>query len=70
MSEKTDLQRFIDTYASVGIVLKPEQGTGHEAGTQFLVLSSGDDRVDGYMGFYTEICFDKDGGFVEQRILE
>lgn len=80
MSDSTrndsDLDKFIELYASVGIELRPEV-ENREGGTLpntriKLVLAEGvtDPRVIGYNQFITEIYFDEAGEFVGQGIWE
>ena len=66
--DKTDLQRFIALYKSVGIELEPED---FKDGSSSLVLEAGaHEKIDGYICFFTSIDFDKDGKFIEQRVYE
>lgn len=65
---KTDLQKFIDLYASVGIELKPEN-----TDRGYTIHIEGDHpsgKIDGYCMFYTKISFDFDERFLVQEIFE
>jgi hypothetical protein len=68
-TEKTDLQKFIELYQSLGINLKPKPDP-RDNGDVYLKLEVGDhEKVVGY-GFFTRIEFDSNGKFKEQYILE
>jgi hypothetical protein len=64
----SDLEKFIELYKSVGIELTPDK----EDDGLSLNLMEGEHKelVGGYMGFFTEICFDLDGKFVSQGVWE
>lgn len=78
----TDLEKFVDLYASIGVPLTPEPvehpytDDVFRGARQMLVLNTsnydGDKtpKVDGYSGFYTRIFFDQEGAFVAQGIWE
>ena len=69
---KTDLEKFIELYQSVGI--EPDR-FDNEDGSTGLTLFAGEDekdsdKLDGYIGFHTEISFDTDGKFIKQGFWE
>jgi len=68
----TDIEKFIQLYESVGITLSVESSNKVDDENKYLHMEVNDSNkyIDGYYGFYTEICFDKDGKFVKQYILE
>ena len=80
----TDMERFIEVYASVGITLTPREpwrGGASSMGHQWLAIYSdvmGEPmphpslaaKVESYGGFYTAIVFDQNGAFVKQLIYE
>lgn len=72
----SDLDKFIELYASVGIELRPEvvnreDGILPNARMKLvLVEHTTDPRVIGYNQFITEIYFDEAGKFVGQGIWE
>lgn len=75
---KTDLERFVELYASFGIHCKVRNG---ESGSE-IILSEGVDfpecpddltkseKFGGYMDFFTSVEFDKNGKFVSQGFWE
>jgi len=65
----TDLEKFIELYKSVGIDLPIRY---EDDGMPFLKIKEHDKnkKIIGYPWFYTDICFDKDGTFIEQGIWE
>jgi len=66
---KTDLEKFIELYKSVGIELKPKDYD--KKGSVFVVIEADDnEKTKGYFGFYTNIVFDKNGKFIEQGFYE
>lgn len=77
-SPMTDLEKFIELYASVGIKLKathyPEgrRNVNHPTGSRALILAvdGTEPLIDGYIYFMTEIVFDDGGKFVFQGIWE
>jgi hypothetical protein len=72
----TDLERFIELYASVGIPLQPEAAmyprfVPKDEADQMLYLTADETpKVIGYSQFYTWLRFDKEGKFIEQGIYE
>lgn len=66
----TDLEKFKQLYASVGIT--PDAEIDLTTGkTRRLILEAGsDDKVVGYIGFVTCLAFDDDGKFIHQEIAE
>ena len=65
---KTDLQKFVELYQSIGVDL--EAFVIAEAGTeQYLTIEAyGHPNITGLYGFYTCITFDKNGKFINQEI--
>jgi hypothetical protein len=78
MGGKTDLEKFVELYGGVGIVLSPEKIAGirdNMDDSQIHVTLEVDNlsaqsRVKGYAGYYTRLVFDKEGKFLEQGIWE
>lgn len=74
--EKSDIQKFIDLYLEMGIVLVPVINTDNDYGYQYLELKVPDvaeertGDVIGYSNFRTAIYFDKNGNFQAQGIWE
>ena len=68
----TDLEKFIDCYKQFGIDIITETIEGNilvrlnppsEKGTH-------SDKFDGYMGFFSDLEFTKDGKFIKQGFWE
>jgi hypothetical protein len=76
--EKTDLEKFIELYKSVGIELKPsnKSNSGDSSADEYpdsvyLSLVEGiNEKIHGYTLFYTELEFTKEGKFIRQGIWE
>jgi hypothetical protein len=65
---KTDLERFVELYRSVGIEVKP---TKTDKGITSIVLEANSDpKITGYHGFATQLDFDADGKFISQGVWE
>lgn len=65
---ETDLQRFIDLYASVGIKLTPKRTNDPQMDEIELNLEPG--KLPHLAGnAYTTLCFDLDGKFTRQDII-
>lgn len=73
IKQKTDLQKFVELYKSIGAKCKPVKD---ENGGYVIILDaySGNrfnkDKFDGYAFFYTRIRFDCYGKFITQSFLE
>lgn len=66
---KTDLEKFIELYKSIGIELATKDYD--KKGSVFCTIEAGDnDKLKGYPGFYTNIVFDVNGKFIEQGFYE
>ena len=79
--DMTDLEKFIELYASIGIklivcdcvlsneeslVVTLHQGSGHPV----LEECTFSDKFDGYVGFFSSIIFNKEGKFIKQTFSE
>jgi hypothetical protein len=65
---KTDLERFVELYRSVGIKLKP---TKTDKGiTSIVIEAKTHEKIKGYAGFHTQIDFDSDGKFLSHGVWE
>jgi len=69
----TDLEKFIDTYKQFGIELK----THEDKDGNILITLSGetehanrDPRFTGYIYFFSELTFSKEGKFLNQSFYE
>ena len=65
----TDLERFKELYASVGIPLQ-EQLSYKSDRWELLLEAKTHDKLMGYSGFYTQIDFTLNGQFIEQSVWE
>lgn len=63
----TDIQRFIELYASLGITFEQEDREGE---TVLMLEAKCQPRVGGYTGFSTSIHFNKEGTFLHQDFWE
>jgi len=69
MENKTDLDKFIELYRSIGI--EPEVTHIDISGGCYIRLNQGDsNKLIGYYYFYTMITFDSKGKFVNQGFYE
>jgi hypothetical protein len=69
----TDLEKFIDTYAQFGIVVKAV--VNKDGNTQIFLNECSDrgtesEKFDGFSGFISDIEFDKNGKFLRQGFWE
>lgn len=65
---KSDFDKFLELYRSVGVEPKiEERNTGK---TLILDPLDKNDKIDGFGSFWTEIVFDENGKFIEQGIWE
>jgi hypothetical protein len=71
----TDLDKFIELYLSFGIDLRDQVVKGaenkiwiypHECYGKII----GSEKIEGYIGFYTSVRFDKAGKFISQKCAE
>lgn len=69
MSQKNDMEKFVELYKSFGIDLEIEQPLNDG---YYDVSLSGEvsNKFRGYAGFGSVVIFDKDGKFVSQEFYE
>lgn len=73
----TDLEKFIDLYKSFGIDLSDQAISDKDEEYDIWIYPhnyygtiKGSEKIEGYIGFYTVITFDKDGKFKNQLCAE
>jgi hypothetical protein len=72
----TDLERFVELYRSFGIECKVTQFPKQEG--QFIVMREAygvkevteSKKLDGHLGFYSDVQFDENGKFLRQGFWE
>jgi hypothetical protein len=64
--------KFLELYQSANfpIELAEDSETGEKTITLTVKRGTVEDKVQGYSGFCTVLCFDKDGQFISQEIWE
>jgi len=67
ITEKTDLQKFMLLYAELGLLLYPHIDSDGRG--QYLRLEH-ENGFDGYVGFFSDIRFTKEGKFINQGFWE
>ncbi len=72
--KKTDLEKFVELYKSVGIELKVrdcEKRFGEYKGGKIIEMCDNDcEKFGGYAGFCSSITFDENGKFLKQDFYE
>ncbi len=64
---KTDLEKFVELYTSIGIPVAVER---NETGQWIELRADELPHIKGYNGFFTRIEFDANGKFLEQGVWE
>lgn len=64
---KTDYQKLKELLTGFGVRFSKET---RENENQVIQCMSGWDKVDGYLGFFTDFEFNKEGKFIEMGIWE
>ena len=68
---ETDLDRFLAFYSGIGIDLEPDNEDRKDDHITYCIGSEiGSKVMDGYIGFYSDVEFDKEGKFVRQGFWE
>ncbi len=64
----TQLEKFLALYEEFGIKL--DRQVNEDGNTVLTMEAKSCPKVDGYLGFFTEVKFDSNGDFIEQGIWE